>query len=251
MPRTPKFDPDYLGDPDPLTESPGLSPKSSQEPPAKAVRSYSLEKARLLREAWEDLGDKLFPSVGEAVGRAVKDVRANPGKEDTADLFVLARHLKAVPGWEPDEGMEEVGWFCTAVGIPADVGRDEFPDVWRTAQSPAGVDALAVASACAKARPLIIETCDTPDLTAAASLAFYLSALTRPRAFFLSQEAVGAFLRGPHDRKDGQAVDRAKKTGRRRLADLTGRGVILMVAKPVPREKAGEYLFTGRLEATP
>lgn len=206
--------------------------------------------------SWEDMGDNSYPGAGEAVTRAIAEVR-DRGLEDWQLLFVLARHLKAVPGFDPDADPEPVRLFCGAVGIPPEVGEVDFVPRFLAVRAPAGLDVRAAAAGLARSRPVRVAgrkpfefdgSARERAATAVAGFGYYLWSFTAPRPFILTWEDAGRFL-VPSLGTDRRGTDHAKQLGGRALKPLVAAEAFVMVKDYVPHQLGREYVFAGTVTA--
>jgi hypothetical protein len=198
----------------------------------------------------EDMSDT--PGVG-AVVDAVLGVTREGRLEEWQAMFLLARRLKGVPGYDPEVNSAPVLLFCHRLGIPAVAGWADFMSRWDAVAVPDGVNVLADAASLARSNPVRVAGCD-PILTGPASLAFYLAGFTRPNPFVLSYGAVGGFAcpEMPTSRDDGA---RRRQAGGRIIERLRKLRVVELVdanwrfnAKNPGENRAMTYRFTGTVE---
>ena len=186
-----------------------------------------------------------LPGVGQAVRRAVEEVRGRDVEEWQA-LFVLARHLKAVPGYDPEADPEPVQWFCRATGVHPAMGELDFPARWEAVRAP-HLDVRAAAAGLARSHPVPVAGL-ADRLLEAAGFAYHLQSFTRPHPFILTYEELGRFLI-PGLGSDTRDTNRAKQFGGRVIGRLVAAGVLRVVDdRYVPHRKGRTYLFVGTLE---
>lgn len=202
-------------------------------------------------QSWQRRQGRQSNTSGEGIAEAVSDLiaelKANP-VEDWQAVFRLARRLKAIPGFDPDDHDDLIAHFGTSLGIDPTFAVLDFAARWEAVRFAEGTDPFVVAVGLAAKHPVPVAGVKAV-LGSLASLAFHLSRLSAPGPFIFDTFRVGRFLFPTMPTETEQERVKLRVSGSRAVNWLVKAGVIAFenAAWSYKDGLARTFWFTGKL----